>query len=302
MLTPKFKEFAAVFQWGAVALFAKYARKGRLEDWERFYKKNKEALADWNKVDIDAIVDEIEDYLLTSLPKDEREPYLFDIITAFKDWVRDKDSLGEKIIYQDDYVGVWATLFYVFVTKFYAMLLKHGIDMMRLQEECDVYLQKEVNEGVTKLYIGSSKLAHKYIEAIQAKREPQQEEKPVNEAKYQQEEKNAVEPREINQERLSEYFTLKFLGRNSSNTNYMTEYLMLDLKKKMNAKYYAKIFLLMYDSPNLKPSMKPRTFTKFYQDMCEITGVEFIDGYKPNQLQMNEEEKKQYWYLTDKIK
>ena len=301
MLTPKFKEFAAVFnRFGVVAEYVKDVRKGRLEDWERFC-KNKETLPDWKKFDIDEIVDEIEERLM-DLPKDEREPYLFDVITAFKHWVRDKDSLGEKIIYQDDYVGVWATLFYVFVTKFYAMLLKHGIDMMRLQEECDVYLQKEVNEGVTKLYIGSSKLAKKYIDAIQAKREPQQEEKPVNEVKYQQEEKNAVEPREINQERLREYFTLRFSEKNNANTDYFKEYLLPKLMEKMNAKYYAKIFLLIYQSPSVKPSMKPRTFRKFYEDMCEITGVKFINGYKPNQLQMNEEEKRNYWYLTDKIK
>ena len=287
MITPKVRNYAAEFKKGAVALFVKYEQTGDSSYLNQFNSKTKGFVPDvfcWNE---DAPLKEIE-LQLASLPQSEREIYLFEVITAFKDWAQSKDSLRENIS-QYDYVWKWVNSFRLFVVKLDAMLLKHGIDMMRLQEECDVYLQNERSLTAVARYIGSEKLAKKYIDAIQAKREPQQEEK------------NATEPREINQERLREYFTLKFSGKNNMNTDYFKEYLLPKLMEKMNAKYYAKIFLLMYQSPNLKSTMKPRTFTKFYEDMCEITGVEFINGYKPNQLTMTSKEKKDYYYLTDKI-
>ena len=300
MLTPKFKEFAAEFQSGAVGMFVAYMRHGEKEAWER-YCEDIGDLPNDKDFDVSEIVDEIEDYLLTKLPKDERENYLLGVIGVFDFYVEYRELLMDEIM-EDRCVGGWEMSFGDFAKTLYLMLLSHGIDMMRLQEECGIYLMEEPDVETVGMWLGSMKLAKKYLEAIQKKREPQQEEKPVDEVKYQQEEKNATEPREINQERLREYFTLTFSGSNKSNTDYFKEYLLPKLMEKMNAKYYAKIFLLMYQSPNLKHSMKPRTFTKFYEDMCEITGVEFINGYKPNRLTMTDKEKKDYYYLTDKIK
>lgn len=92
---------------------------------------------------------------------------------------KEADEIRRQIN-QDEYAHCWEISFRWFVGRLDAMLLKHGIDLMRLQEECGVYLQTERDLFVVADILGSIKLAKKYIDAIQKKREPQQEEaKPV---------------------------------------------------------------------------------------------------------------------------
>ena len=126
--------------------------------------------------------------------------------------------------------------------------------------------------------------------------EPQQEEEIQTEAFTRK------ERRTIDKNALREYLTLAFSGNNSLHIDYMEEYLLKDLSKKAsNGKYYGKIFLLMYDSPNVKSDMKP-TFTDFYQTLCEITGVPYVETYRKAHLKADKEEREHYWYLIEKIK
>lgn len=64
-----------------------------------------------------------------------------------------------------------------FVNRLDALLLTYGIDLLRLQEECGVYLKRRRLITDVEYYIGSPELAEKYINALPARLggTPQQE-------------------------------------------------------------------------------------------------------------------------------
>lgn len=63
-----------------------------------------------------------------------------------------------------------------FANRLDALLLTYGIDLLRLQEECGVYLKRRRLIADVEYYIGSTELAEKYIKALPARQRgtPQQ--------------------------------------------------------------------------------------------------------------------------------
>lgn len=117
----------------------------------------------------------------TKANKKEREKQMAacsEMVVKREDEIRQLQKEADEIrrqINQDEYAHCWETSFRMFVGRLDAMLLKHGTDLMSLQEECGVYLQTERDLFVVADILGSVKLAKKYIEeATQVK--PQQEE------------------------------------------------------------------------------------------------------------------------------
>lgn len=111
---------------------------------------------------------------------------------------------------------------------------------------------------------------------------------------------NSTQPkRTINEARLKEYFTLAFKGGGNSQTriDYFTGYLLPDLKIERNAKDFARIALLIYNSNALLPAKRPNTFGSWYRTFCELVGCEYKQEYRPNKLAMNESFKRKYNYL-----
>lgn len=62
----------------------------------------------------------------------------------------------------------------LFANRLDALLLEHGIDLMRLQEECGIYLKLHRRVEDVEPYIGSMKLAQKYIDELGTHKENKQ--------------------------------------------------------------------------------------------------------------------------------
>ena len=103
----------------------------------------------------------------------------------------------------------------------------------------------------------------------------------------------------IKEAELKEYFTLIFKGGGNSSTkvDYFTEYLLPDLKIERNAKDFARIALLIYDSKALLPAKRPNTFDGWYRTFCELVGCEYNANYKPSKLEIDDAFKKKFNYL-----
>ena len=103
----------------------------------------------------------------------------------------------------------------------------------------------------------------------------------------------------LKEEELKKYFSLSFKGGGNSATkiDYFTEYLLPDLKVNRTDKDFARIALLIYDSGKLNQSMKPRTFTMWYQTFCCLVGCKYHKHYKRSNLGVDDKFKKSFNYL-----
>ena len=106
--------------------------------------------------------------------------------------------------------------------------------------------------------------------------------------------------RVIDVDALKACFTAKFCGRNAAGVDY-AENLLADLKQERDAKYYAKIAWMIYNSPSLLRASRPATFAAWYKTFAKIADVDTVNSYKPNKITPTAEEQKQFYYLTQKL-
>lgn len=102
--------------------------------------------------------------------------------------------------------------------------------------------------------------------------------------------------RTINEAELKEYFKLAFKGGGNGRIDYFTNNLLPDLKQNWNDKDFAKIALMIYNSGQLMPAMRPNTFKGWYHRFCELVGCGFHE-YRPNALNPDDRLKKIFYYL-----
>lgn len=114
-----------------------------------------------------------------------------------------------------------------------------------------------------------------------------------------QKDKPIKKERILKEDDLKEYFTLTFKGGGSSTTkiNYFTEFLLPDLRIDRNAKDFARIAYLIYESGKLIKTMRPKAFNQWYSVFCELVGCEYNANYKPSNLKIGDEFKRQFNYL-----
>lgn len=106
-------------------------------------------------------------------------------------------------------------------------------------------------------------------------------------------------PRSIKESELKDFFTLAFKGGGNSSTriDYFTEYLLPDLKIERNAKDFARIALLIYDSNVLLPAKRSNTFDGWYRTFCELVGCKYNSNYKRSKLDIDGNFKRKFNYL-----
>ena len=100
----------------------------------------------------------------------------------------------------------------------------------------------------------------------------------------------------IKEEELKTYFKLSFKGGGNGTIDYFTNNLLPDLKQKWCDKDFAKIALMIYESGELIPTMRPKTFKTWYKKFCELVGCGFHEGYRPSILK-NDKFKRIFYYL-----
>lgn len=103
----------------------------------------------------------------------------------------------------------------------------------------------------------------------------------------------------IKESELKDCFTLAFKGGGNSTTriDYFTEYLLPDLKIERNAKDFARIALLIYESKVLLPAKRPNNFDSWYRTFCELVGCEYNSNYKRSKLDIDENFRRKFNYL-----
>lgn len=148
--------------------------------------------------------------------------------------------------------------------------------------------------------VGSKELAKKYVDALKPEKEDERLKKETGNVK--EEKPKESEPRHIDVESLRDYFTLTFCGKNFRDVDYFAEYLLPNFAKKVAAKYYAKLALAMYESPNMRVAMRPSTFSAFYADVAKKTGIPYNQNYQPNKIRLTPDEQKKLWYLVEKVR
>lgn len=119
---------------------------------------------------------------------------------------------------------------------------------------------------------------------------------------FQEKEKNNCDIKAshfIKESELRDCFTLAFKGGGNSTTriDYFTEYLLPDLKIERNAKDFARIALLIYDSKVLLSAKRPKTFDNWYRTFCELVGCEYNSNYKRSKLDIDRIFKQKFNYL-----
>lgn len=114
-----------------------------------------------------------------------------------------------------------------------------------------------------------------------------------------QKDKSIKKERILKEDSLKEYFTLTFKGGGNSATkiNYFTEFLLPDLKIDRNDKDFARIAYLIYESGKLIKTMRPKTFKQWYSIFCKLVGCKYNVNYKPSNLKIGDEFKKNFNYL-----
>ena len=175
-------------------------------------------------------------------------------------------------------------------------------------EELDGYLQKEIQSAISCMnrmvqesalpgaeLFNISKVYVFNKERLKALREFQQSLKAKSATANIADEK-AKDERNINVEKLREYFNLPFKGVGHDNIDYFTNNLLPDLRQNRSDKDFAKIALMIYGSGKLVSGMRPNTFKEWYRIFCELVGCGFHE-YKPNALIPNDIFKKAFYYL-----
>lgn len=106
-------------------------------------------------------------------------------------------------------------------------------------------------------------------------------------------------PRSIKESELRDYFTPAFKGGGNSHQriDFFTEYLLPDLKVDRNAKEFARIALMIYNSNVLLRAKRPNTFDGWYRIFCNLIGCEYNAGYKPSKLAADDVLKRKFDYL-----
>ena len=102
--------------------------------------------------------------------------------------------------------------------------------------------------------------------------------------------------REINSERLRDYFISSFKGMGNRTINHF-DTMIDELKTDRTGIEFAKIAYMIYTSDKMT-ARKPNTFSKWYRKFCECIGVIPVKGYKPNKLKNQSEKlKKLFSYI-----
>jgi hypothetical protein len=121
---------------------------------------------------------------------------------------------------------------------------------------------------------------HKLIKEVNALYEPR------NTNAYELKVKEAVsssESRNINTDELKLYFKSTFKGAGNDNENYFAKFVE-DIKVNRSAKEFAQIALMCYNGTKMNYKQKPRSFSKWYKKFCNCIDVQYVEGYKPNNL------------------
>lgn len=90
----------------------------------------------------------------------------------------------------------------------------------------------------------------------------------------------------INKSELELYFTSVFRGMGKDNFNYFEGFVqeINNLKaENATAKDFAQVAFMCYESRRMN-DRKPRTFSKWYELFCDLTGCEHIPSYGKNKL------------------
>lgn len=105
--------------------------------------------------------------------------------------------------------------------------------------------------------------------------------------------------RVLDEDNLKGYFTLTFKGGGNSTTkiDYFTEFLLPDLRIDRNDKDFARIAYLIYESGKLIKAIRPKTFKQWYRLFCNLVGCNYNANYKPSNLKISDEFKKNFNYL-----
>lgn len=146
---------------------------------------------------------------LDRLPSDERERYIFDLLTPFRSLsVIYSPNTGLNEINKEKFWGImeqaeegtvehycskWVDMAKEFADRLDALLLTYGVDLLQLQEVSGIYLKDKRSVGDIDYYMGSRKLAQHYIDAL-----PQQQRENVQGGRE--------IPRELATEQARKYF------------------------------------------------------------------------------------------------
>lgn len=103
----------------------------------------------------------------------------------------------------------------------------------------------------------------------------------ASERKISEEIKRFPASREIDSEQLKHYFKPSFRGIGKGNIIDFYPSLVEKLKTERNAKDFAFIAKMIYDSPH--HANRQNTFSKWHRTFCNIVGCPYVK-YKPNQL------------------
>ena len=89
--------------------------------------------------------------------------------------------------------------------------------------------------------------------------------------------------REIQIDRLKDYFVPSFIRAGENETNYFTENFIPELQKRWDGKHFAAIASLVYNSDKLRKRVKPNSFAKWLSVFCELVDVK-NSKYKQSKL------------------
>ena len=154
------------------------------------------------------------------------------------------------------------------------VLAQNGIDLMRLQEECSIYLLEDRLMPRYTHIAGTTEIARKVFGSLREQQGASKTEEVASDNQPPQHE------RIINKEELRNYFNNEFCGVKPSIVNYF-KYLIDDLKIDRNGKDAACIAKLIYESKHM--TNKPNTFSAWHRAFCNLADFPYVE-YRPNKI------------------
>jgi len=181
---------------------------------------------------------------------------------------------GTSIV--EESLSLFIKMAQVFASQLDALLLKKGIDFMRLQKECGIYLIKcrDITDVAYKKEIGKIELIKTYISELPNDNQPEHQ---LETDHLNDKNKNADKPqRKINSEKLSPYFKPTFKGA-GNRIDFFCAFCD-ELKTNRTAKEFAQIALMCFKGTQMT-NRKPATFQKWYRFFCECADCEWKKNY-----------------------